>query len=68
VLNAGRLVASESPQALISDAELLVENRLTLPSTLRLAAALGLGPATLRTPEELARAIAEKTGSGARAR
>jgi hypothetical protein len=35
---------------------------------LRLAAALGLGPAKLRTPEDLASAIARKIGSEARAR
>jgi energy-coupling factor transport system ATP-binding protein len=68
VLNAGRLVADVSPQGLFSDPELLEDNRLTLPPTLRLATALGLGPAKLRTPEELARAIVEKTGREARAR
>ena len=68
VLNAGRLLASVSPQRLISDAGLMEENRLTLPPILRLATGLGLGPARLRTPEELARAIAEKIGSEARAR
>jgi ABC-type multidrug transport system ATPase subunit len=66
VLNAGRLLASVSPQGLISDAGFLEENRLTLPSTLRLATALGLG--LRRTPEELAQAIVEKIGSEARAR
>jgi energy-coupling factor transporter ATP-binding protein EcfA2 len=68
VLNAGRLVADVSPQALISDARLLEENRLVLPSTLRLATGLGLGPAKLRTPDELARAIMERVGRKARAR
>ena len=62
VLNAGRLLADVSPRHLISDAELLEENRLRLPSILRLAAGLGLGPAKLRTPEELAVAIMEKVG------
>jgi energy-coupling factor transport system ATP-binding protein len=66
VLNAGRLLPSVSPQGLISDAGFLEENRLTLPSTLRLATALGLG--LRRTPEELAQAIMEKIGSEARAR
>ena len=66
VLNAGRLVADVSPQRLVSDAVLLDENHLVLPSTLRLAAGLGLGSAKLRTPEELAEAI--KIGSEARAR
>jgi energy-coupling factor transport system ATP-binding protein len=68
VLNAGKLRASVSPQALISDAALMEENRLTLPSTLHLATALGLGPAKLRTPEELAQAIVEKIARKARAR
>ncbi|MDQ3589478.1 MAG: ATP-binding cassette domain-containing protein, partial [Actinomycetota bacterium] len=44
VLNAGRLVADVSPTRLISDADLLRDNRLVLPSVLRLATALGLGP------------------------
>jgi energy-coupling factor transporter ATPase len=68
VLNAGRLVADVSPERLISDPALLRDNRLTLPPVLRLAAGLGLGPAKLRTPEELAAAIVEKIGSEARAR
>jgi energy-coupling factor transporter ATPase len=68
VLNAGRLVADVRPERLVSDAELLNENHLVLPSTLRLAAILGFGPAKLRTPEELAEAIVEKIGSEARAR
>jgi energy-coupling factor transporter ATPase len=68
VLNAGRLVADVSPQGLISDPRLLEDNRLTLPSTLRLATAMELGPAKLRTPEELAQAIMERIGRGARAR
>ncbi len=68
VLNAGRLVADVSPGRLVSDADLLRENRLVLPPTLRLAAALGLGAAELRTPEELAAAIMQKIRSGARAR
>ena len=66
VLNAGRLLAGVSPRGLISDAGLLKENRLTLPSTLRLATALGLGPR--RTPEELAQTIVEKIGRKTRAR
>ncbi len=68
VLNAGRLVADVSPGRLISDPALLRDNRLTLPPVLRLAAGLGVGPAKLRTPEELAAAIVEKIGSEARAR
>ena len=70
VLNAGRIVADVSPGRLISDADLLYENRLVLPPTLRLAATLGLGPAKLRTPEELAaailRGVAERSGVEAR--
>jgi energy-coupling factor transport system ATP-binding protein len=61
VLNSGGLVADVCPERLVSDADLLNENHLVLPTTLRLAAGLGLGPAKLRTPEELARAI--KIGS-----
>jgi energy-coupling factor transport system ATP-binding protein len=68
VLNAGRLVADVSPGRLISDADLLRDNRLVLPSVLRLATTLGLGPAKVRTPEELAAAIMHKIGSEARAR
>jgi energy-coupling factor transport system ATP-binding protein len=68
VLSAGRLVADVSPGRLISDEELLHDNRLVLPSALRLAAALGLGSAKVRTPEELAAAIMQKIGSEARAR
>jgi energy-coupling factor transport system ATP-binding protein len=68
VLNAGRLVADVSPTRLISDADLLRDNRLVLPSVLRLATALGLGPARPRTPEELAAAIVRMIGSEARAR
>jgi energy-coupling factor transport system ATP-binding protein len=68
VLNAGRLVADVSPERLVSDADLLSENRLALPPTLRLAASLGLG--LCRTPEELAAAILRgvKEGSGMEAR
>jgi energy-coupling factor transport system ATP-binding protein len=64
VLNAGGLVADVPPERLVSDADLLNENHLVLPTTLRLAAGLGLGPAKLRTPEELAGAI--KIGSEVR--
>jgi energy-coupling factor transport system ATP-binding protein len=68
VLNAGRLVADVSPERLVSGADLLSENRLALPPTLRLAAGLGLG--LCRTPEELAAAISRgvKEGSGMEAR
>ena len=60
VMNGGRLVADLAPEHLIADPDLLSENRLVLPPLLRLAAGLGLGPSSLRTPEDLARAIAEK--------
>jgi energy-coupling factor transport system ATP-binding protein len=68
VLNAGRLVADVSPERLVSGADLLGENHLALPPTLRLAADLGLG--ICRTPEELAAAILRgaKEGSGMEAR
>src|SRR5215207_7386869 len=68
VLNAGKLVTDVSPKRLVTDPVLLRENRLALPTTLRLAAALGLGPAKLRTPEDLASAIVQKIASEARAR
>jgi energy-coupling factor transport system ATP-binding protein len=68
VLNAGKIVADVSPERLVSDPDLLQKNRLALPTTLRLAAGLGLGPAKLRTPEDLASAVAQKIGSEARAR
>jgi energy-coupling factor transport system ATP-binding protein len=68
VLNAGKLVADVPPERLVSDAELLRENRLVLPSTLRLAAALGLGQAKLRTPEDLAKAILRRIKPGVEAR
>ena len=67
VLNGGELVADGSPELLLSDANLLRENRLVLPVVPRLALALGL-PADLRTPEELAEAILSRAGSGTRAR
>ncbi|HEX6710764.1 MAG TPA: ATP-binding cassette domain-containing protein [Rubrobacter sp.] len=66
VLNGGELVADETPERLLSDADLLRENRLVLPVVPRLALALGLPPATLRTPEELARAILARTTTRAR--
>jgi energy-coupling factor transporter ATPase len=67
VLNGGQLVADESPELLLSEPNLLRENRLVLPVVPRLALALGL-PANLRTPEELAEAILARAGSGTRAR
>jgi energy-coupling factor transport system ATP-binding protein len=64
VLNAGKLVADVSPERLVSDPDLLQANRLVLPSTLRLAAGLGLG--RCRTPDELAAAILRRVKVEAR--
>src|SRR5215212_5161759 len=61
VLNAGKLVADVSPERLVSDPDLLRNNRLALPTTLRLAAALGLGPAKVRTPEGLAEILLQES-------
>lgn len=60
VINGGRLVADVSPECLLSDPDLLSENRLVLPPLPRLAAGLGLDPVRSRTPEELAQRIREK--------
>ena len=68
LLNAGRLVADLPPEHLVSDAELLRENRLALPTTLRLAAGLGLGAAKPPTPEELAAAVLRRVKLGVEAR
>jgi energy-coupling factor transporter ATPase len=68
VLNGGELTADQTPERLLSDAELLRENRLVLPVVPRLALELGLPPATLRTPEELAATILAATESGTKAR
>ncbi len=59
VLNGGKLVAEESPGRLLSDPDLLRENRLVLPVVPKLALALGL-PAGLKTPEELVEAISSR--------
>jgi energy-coupling factor transport system ATP-binding protein len=67
VLNGGELVADATPGWLLSDADLLRENRLVLPVVPRLALALGL-PANLETPEQLAEAILTRTESGTRSR
>ena len=64
VLNGGKLVADVTPEQLVSDAELLRDNRLSLPPVLRLAADLGLSPR--QTPEELARRLLQTSGAGAR--
>jgi energy-coupling factor transport system ATP-binding protein len=68
VLNGGELVADDTPERVLSDADLLRENRLVLPVVPRLALELGLPPAKLRTPEELAAAILAAAESGTRAR
>ena len=68
VLNGGELVADETPERFLSNAGLLRENRLVLPVVPRLALELGLAPAKLRTPEELAEAILARTQSGTRTR
>ena len=65
VLNRGELVADVSPERLLSDADLLRENRLILPVVPRLAWALGFG-ANLKRPEELADAILTRAESGTR--
>jgi energy-coupling factor transporter ATP-binding protein EcfA2 len=68
VLNGGELVADETPERFFSNADLLLENRLVLPVVPRLALELGLPPARIRTPEELARAILARTQSGMKSR
>jgi energy-coupling factor transport system ATP-binding protein len=60
VLNGGRLAADTTPRRLFSDADLLRENRLLLPTVPRLAADLGLPPSW--TPEELAAAVVRSRG------
>jgi len=67
VLNGGELVADETPERFLSNADLLRGNRLVLPVVPRLALELGLPPVRLRTPEELAEAILARTESGTRA-
>ena len=64
VLNGGNLVADGDPGALLSDTGFMQQNRLVLPPGLRLAADLGL--VGCRTPEDLAEAIAERSGVNAR--
>lgn len=60
VLNGGKIVADKTPESVFSDTALLKENHLSLPTVLRLSAALGLPPS--RTPEDLTKRILEKTG------
>ena len=62
VLSGGRLAADITPGELFSDAELLRENRLVLPTVPRLAADLGLP--LCRTPEELAAAVSRRSREG----
>lgn len=68
VLNGGRLVADVAPVELLSDADLLRENRLVLPTVPRLA--LDLGLPFCRTPEELAAVLERRSrdNSGVEAR
>jgi energy-coupling factor transporter ATPase len=68
VLNAGELVADVPPERLVTDADLLEENRLALPTILRLAAGLGLSSAKPRTPEELAAAALRRVKQGVEVR
>lgn len=68
VINGGRLAADVSPECLVSDPDLLQKNHLALPPLLRLAVGLGLDTARPRTPQDLARVIAEKTNRQAGAR
>jgi len=67
LLNGGDLIADQTPERFLSDADLLRENRLVLPVVPRLALKLGLSPAKLHTPEALAEAILARTESGTRA-
>ena len=65
VLGEGTLAADTTPDNLFSDADLLRENRLVLPTVPRLAADLGLP--FCRTPEELAAAVARRSRGGVEA-
>ncbi len=67
VLDEG-LVADVSPGRLFSDGDLLAENRLVLPTVQRLALELGLPPAGVGTPEELAEAVLSRAEPRAGAR
>jgi energy-coupling factor transporter ATPase len=68
VLNGGSLVADVTPAGLFSDPDLLRKNRLVLPTVQGLAGGLGLSPADVRTPEELAGAVLARAARGAGAR
>ncbi len=62
VLGEGTLAADTTPDNLFSDADLLRENRLVLPTVPRLAADLGLP--FCRTPEDLAAAVVTRRSRG----
>ena len=64
----GDLVADVTPGRLFSDRDLLAENRLVLPTVQRLALGLGLSPAGVRTPGELAEAVLSRAEPRAGAR
>jgi ABC-type multidrug transport system ATPase subunit len=66
VLGDGKVAADTTPEDLFSDADLLRENRLVLPTVPRLAADLGLP--FCRTPEDLAAAVARRSRDGVEAR
>lgn len=66
VLGEGTLAADTTPEDLFSDADLLRENRLVLPTVPRLAADLGLP--FCRTPEDLAAAVARRSRGGVESR
>lgn len=68
VVNDGKLVADVTPERLFSDLELLKENRLALPTALRLALDLGLPSEGSRTPEDLVSQIRQRITNRARAR
>lgn len=68
VLADGRVAAETTPAALVSDHALLAKNRLVAPPAQRLAAELGLDPAEVGTPEDLAGAVLERrAGRGVKA-
>jgi energy-coupling factor transporter ATP-binding protein EcfA2 len=60
VMGGGRVVAETTPIRLLSDPELLEENRLVAPPASRLATSLGFG--SVEAPEELAELVLERLG------
>lgn len=64
ILSGGLFVAERPPAALVSDPELLAENRLVAPVAQRLAADLGLRTGEIEEPEELADEILSLTDRG----